>query len=93
MYKRQPSGKLEFWSEALAENFPDDFERQPMAKWIVGGPKSEGWHHDESLWGERCKDYPLLLVANPARFRVHVPVSYTHLDVYKRQGRTWPPSP
>ncbi len=67
-----PTGKLEFWSEALAENFPDDFERQPMAKWITGGPKSEGWHHDESLWGERCKDYPLLLVANPAKWRVHV---------------------
>lgn len=67
-----PTGKLEFWSDALAENFPDDFERSPMARWITGGPKSEGWYHDESLWGERCHDYPLLLVANPARFRVHV---------------------
>lgn len=67
-----PTGKLEFWSDALAENFPDDFERSPMARWITGGSKSEGWYHDESLWGERCHDYPLLLVANPARFRVHV---------------------
>ena len=67
-----PTGKLEFWSEALATTFPDDFERTPMAKWIVGGPKSEGWYHDESLWGERCKQFPLLVVANPARFRVHV---------------------
>lgn len=67
-----PSGKLEFWSEALAENFPDDKERTPMARWVVGGPKEEQWHHDESLWGERCKEYPLLLVANPARWRVHV---------------------
>ena len=67
-----PSGKLEFWSEALAEHFPDDKERQPMAKWVVGGPKEEGWTHDESLWGERCKKYPLLVTANPARFRVHV---------------------
>lgn len=67
-----PTGKLEFWSEALATNFPDDFERTPMARWITGGPKSEGWHHDESLWGERCKDYPLLLVANPGKWRVHV---------------------
>ncbi len=67
-----PSGKLEFWSEALATNFPDDFERTPMAKWIPGGAKSEGWWHDESLWGERCKDYPLLIVANPGRWRVHV---------------------
>ncbi len=67
-----PSGKLEFWSEALAENFPDDLERQPMAKWIVGGSKEDGWTHDESLWGERAKDYPLLMVANPARYRIHV---------------------
>jgi trimethylamine-N-oxide reductase (cytochrome c) len=67
-----PSGKLEFWSEALATNFPDDFERTPMAKWITGGAKSEGWWHDESLWGERCNDYPLLIVANPGKWRVHV---------------------
>lgn len=67
-----PTGKLEFWSEALEKNFPDDFERTPMARWIVGGPASEGWTHDESLWGERCKDYPLLVVANPAKWRVHV---------------------
>lgn len=67
-----PSGKLEFYSQALADNFPDDKERQPIAKWITGGPAKEGWMHDESLWGERCKKYPLLVTANPARFRVHV---------------------
>jgi trimethylamine-N-oxide reductase (cytochrome c) len=67
-----PSGKLEFWSEALAANFPDDKERQPMAKWLIGGPPEEGWTHDETPFGEKAKTYPLLLVANPARFRVHV---------------------
>lgn len=67
-----PSGKLEFWSETLATHFPDDKERTPMARWIVGGPASEGWSHDESLWGERCKEYPLLVAATPARYRVHV---------------------
>ena len=67
-----PSGKLEFYSEALAENFPDDKERQPLAKWLIGGPAEEGWTHDETLWGERCKQFPLLLVANPAKYRVHV---------------------
>ncbi len=67
-----PTGKIEFWSQALADHFPDDLERQPMAKWVIGGPKEEGWTHDESLWGERCKKYPLLITANPARFRVHV---------------------
>ena len=67
-----PSGKIEFYSESLAEHFPGDKEREPIAKWIVGGPASEGWTHDESLWGEKCKTYPLLLVANPGRWRVHV---------------------
>ena len=67
-----PSGKLEFWSQALADNFPDDKERQPLAKWIVGGPAEEGWTHDETFWGERCKKYPLLVTANPAKWRVHV---------------------
>lgn len=67
-----PSGKIEFWSQALADNFPDDKERTPMARWIIGGPAEDGWTHDETLWGERCKKYPLLVTANPARFRVHV---------------------
>lgn len=67
-----PTGKLEFWSEALATNFPDDFERTPMALWMPGGPKSEGWWHDESLEGERCKTYPYLVCAPAARWRVHV---------------------
>ncbi|MEZ4644881.1 MAG: molybdopterin-dependent oxidoreductase [Chloroflexota bacterium] len=67
-----PSGKIEFYSEALAENFPDDKERGPIAKWVIGGPESEGWTHDETQWGEKVKKYPLLLVANPGRWRVHV---------------------
>jgi len=28
-----PSGKLEFYSEALAKAFPDDLERPPIPKW------------------------------------------------------------
>jgi trimethylamine-N-oxide reductase (cytochrome c) len=67
-----PSGKLEFWSQALADNFPDDKERQPLARWMIGGPAEEGWTHDETPFGEKAKTYPLLLTANPARFRVHV---------------------
>jgi len=67
-----PSGKLEFWSEALATNFPDDQERQPMPRWFIGGPPEEGWTHDETPFGEKAKTYPLLLTANPGRFRVHV---------------------
>lgn len=67
-----PTGKIEFYSEAIAENFPDDFERGPVAHWIEGGPASEGWTHDESPWGERAKKYPLTIVANPGRWRIHV---------------------
>ncbi len=67
-----PSGKLEFYSQALVDNFPDDKERGPIAKWIIGGPASEGWTHDETQWGEKAKTYPLLLNANPGRWRLHV---------------------
>jgi trimethylamine-N-oxide reductase (cytochrome c) len=63
-----PTGKLEFYSERLAENFPDDNERPPHPKYVIGGP---GWTHDESLWGERCKTYPLLLQSNHPRWRIH----------------------
>jgi anaerobic selenocysteine-containing dehydrogenase len=64
-----PSGKLEFYSERLAENFPDDKERGPMPKWVAGGP---GWTHDESLEGERARKYPLVIVSNHPRWRHHV---------------------
>jgi trimethylamine-N-oxide reductase (cytochrome c) len=64
-----PSGKLEFYSERLAEHFPDDKERGPFPKWVAGGP---GWTHDESLEGERAKKYPLLIVSNHPRWRHHV---------------------
>jgi len=67
-----PSGKIEFYSEALAEHFPDDKERQPLAKWTIGGPAEEGWAHDESQWGEKAKTYPLLLNTSPGRWRIHV---------------------
>jgi len=66
-----PSGKLEFTSERLREAFPDDKERNPYAKYVTGGPESEGWYHDESLYGERCKTYPLLVVSNHPRWRFH----------------------
>ncbi|MFC1868512.1 molybdopterin-dependent oxidoreductase [Thermodesulfobacteriota bacterium] len=61
-----PSGKLEFYSQRLAEHFPDDEERPPIPKWIPYGET-----HQESLLCERAKKYPLLLVSNHARWRVH----------------------
>jgi trimethylamine-N-oxide reductase (cytochrome c) len=63
-----PSGKMEFYSERLVANFPDDRERGPVPHWVPGGPD---WTHDESLWGERVKKYQLLLISNHPRWRHH----------------------
>jgi molybdopterin guanine dinucleotide-containing S/N-oxide reductase-like protein len=61
-----PSGKLEFYSQKLADSFPDDEERPPIPKWIEKGPS-----HDERLSSERAKKYPLLLMSNHGRWRTH----------------------
>jgi trimethylamine-N-oxide reductase (cytochrome c) len=61
-----PTGKLEFYSQRLADNFPDDEERPPIPKWIERSPS-----HDERLSSERAKKYPLLLVSNHGRWRTH----------------------
>jgi molybdopterin guanine dinucleotide-containing S/N-oxide reductase-like protein len=61
-----PSGKLEFYSERLAKHFPDDTERPPMPKWI-----EKGETHDERISGERAKKYPLLMMSNHPKWRMH----------------------
>jgi molybdopterin guanine dinucleotide-containing S/N-oxide reductase-like protein len=61
-----PSGKLEFYSERLAAHFPDDEERPPSPRWI-----EKGHSHDERLSCERAKKYPLLIMSNHGRWRVH----------------------
>ena len=61
-----PTGKLEFYSESLAKNFPNDKERPPIPKWIE---KSET--HDERMSSKRASTYPLLLMSNHSRWRVH----------------------
>ena len=66
-----PTGLIEFESTGLKKYFPDDKERPPVPHWVPGGPASEGWTHDERLSGERCKKYPLLLVSNTPRWRIH----------------------
>jgi molybdopterin guanine dinucleotide-containing S/N-oxide reductase-like protein len=63
---RTPSGKLEYYSARLAEHFPGDNERPPVPHWI-----EKGESHDERLSGERAKKYPLLIVSNHPRWRVH----------------------
>jgi molybdopterin guanine dinucleotide-containing S/N-oxide reductase-like protein len=63
---KTPSGKIEFYSQNLAKYFPDDTERPPVPHWIEKGDS-----HDESLFGDRAKKYPLLLMSNHGRWRVH----------------------
>ena len=61
-----PSGKIEFYSQNLAKHFPDDEERPPVPHWI-----EKGESHDERLSSERAKKYPLLIISNHPRWRVH----------------------
>jgi molybdopterin guanine dinucleotide-containing S/N-oxide reductase-like protein len=61
-----PSGKLEFYSQRLADHFPDDTERGPLPKWIEKGPS-----HDERISSDRAAKYPLLLMSNHPRWRTH----------------------
>jgi trimethylamine-N-oxide reductase (cytochrome c) len=61
-----PTGKLEFYSARLAQHFPDDKERPPIPKWI-----EKGVTHDERLSSERAAMFPLLLMSNHGRWRVH----------------------
>lgn len=61
-----PSGLLEIYSEALASTFPYDLERPPIPKWVERGET-----HDERLSCLRAKKYPLLMVSNHPRWRLH----------------------
>ncbi len=61
-----PSGKIEFYSERLATHFPDDNERPPVPHYIASGES-----HQEDRLGERGKQYPLLVVSNHPKWRVH----------------------
>lgn len=61
-----PTGKIEFESVGLKENFPDDEERPPVPHWIPYGKT-----HQESLLLPRAKDYPLLVCSNHPRWGIH----------------------
>lgn len=61
-----PSGKIEICSQNLAKCFPDDKERPPVPHWI-----EKGESHDERISSERAKKYPLLIISNHGRWRVH----------------------
>jgi molybdopterin guanine dinucleotide-containing S/N-oxide reductase-like protein len=62
------SGKIEFVSQSLLKNFPDDNERPPLPHYI---PSWEG--HESELAGK----YPLQLIAPHPRFSFH-----THHDLH-----------
>jgi anaerobic selenocysteine-containing dehydrogenase len=61
-----PSGLIEICSQNLTRYFPDDQERPPVPHWI-----EKGESHDERISGERAKKYPLLIISNHGRWRVH----------------------
>ena len=61
-----PSGKVEFCSQNLTKHFPDDKERPPVPRWI-----EKGLSHDERLSSERARKYPLIIMSNHGRWRVH----------------------
>ncbi len=63
---KTPSGKLEIYSERLAQHFPDDKERPPIPKWIESSET-----HDERISSKRAKKYPLLQMSNHGRWRMH----------------------
>jgi anaerobic selenocysteine-containing dehydrogenase len=61
-----PTGKLEFYSASLDQAFPNDEERPPFPKWI-----EKGISHDERMSSKRAQVYPLLVLSNHGRWRVH----------------------
>jgi trimethylamine-N-oxide reductase (cytochrome c) len=60
------SGKLEFVSRSLTQNFPDDDERPPMPQYI------QSWEGHKS---ELIEKYPLQIISPHPRFTFH-----THYD-------------
>jgi len=63
---KTPTGKFEFTSTNIQKYFPDDEERPPYPKWV-----ERSQLHDESLFGDRAKTYPLLCMSNHGRWRFH----------------------
>jgi len=63
---KTPSGKIEFYSQNLARYFPDDDERPPVPHWI-----EKGESHDERVSSQRAASYPLLMMSNHGRWRIH----------------------
>lgn len=60
------TGLIEFYSPMIAQFFPDDTERGPVAHWIESTDVLQ-----ERISCERAKEYPFLLVSNHPRWRLH----------------------
>ena len=63
---QSPTGKIEFYATGLAEHFPDDQERPVVPHWIEESPE-----HQERISSDRARKYPLLMISNHPRWRVH----------------------
>jgi molybdopterin guanine dinucleotide-containing S/N-oxide reductase-like protein len=63
---RTPTGKIEFYATQLAAHFPLDPERPPVPHWVPSGVSQ-----DENRLGPKAASYPLLMVSNHSRWRVH----------------------
>ena len=61
-----PTGKLEFYSASLDKAFPNDEERPAYPQWI-----EKSITHDERISSTRAKLFPLLVLSNHGRWRVH----------------------
>ncbi len=61
-----PTGKIEFHATQLAAHFPGDNERPPVPHWIPYGESQQ-----ESRLHQKAQKYPLLLVSNHGKWRVH----------------------
>jgi anaerobic selenocysteine-containing dehydrogenase len=79
-----PTGKIEFVSEGLAEVFPDDIERPPLAHWGVKPYAPYGKTHGDPTIGSefalewfkqdenpRAKMFPLILETGKPKWRQH----------------------
>jgi trimethylamine-N-oxide reductase (cytochrome c) len=69
--RRTPTGLFEFESQLLKENMPDDKERPPLARYVIGGPPEEGWSHNEYPYGSKSETYPLMMVCNTSVWKHH----------------------
>ena len=61
-----PTGLLEFSSYHIKQYMPNDPERPPVPHWIETSET-----HDERVSSPRAKDFPLLLMSNHGRWRMH----------------------